>query len=155
MTNRSIPDEDAELLSLPDGRLAQQVLALVRDSDRAPRDDDGVRNFFLAKLASTQGDRQLGSDYELELLFFACLLLDIGLTESSGQSRRVEIVGGDCAADWLERRDRSWGTGQSCVDGDGVWQAIALDTSPELAEHRRLLRALMLSMVAIDVIGDD
>jgi hypothetical protein len=153
MTNRSIPDEDAELLSLPDGRLARHVLELARGSDRESLDDDGVRNFFLAKLADTQGDRQLDSDYARELLFFACLLLDIGLTESSDQSQRSEIVGGDFAGNWLERRDRSWGTGLSRVDE--VWQAIALDTSPELAERRRLLRALMLSMVAIDVIGDD
>ena len=145
MNNRSFTDEDSELLSLPD-RLRAHDVELTRSKESVALQTDSV-SFFFPKLADTQGDRRLARDYELELLFFACLLLDIGLTELADNRQRFVFAGANLAADYLGHR--GWDSGRV----DEVWQAIALHSSPGIAERRGLIGALTLCGLAIEVIG--
>ncbi len=113
MNNRSFPDDDSELLSLPDLLRARDV-ERARSKESVALRTDSV-SFFFPKLADTQGDRRLARDYELELLFFACVLLDIGLTELADNRQRFISAGADLAADYLGHR--GWDSGRV----DGVW----------------------------------
>jgi HD domain-containing protein len=84
-------------------------------------------------------------DYDPELLFVACVLHDIGLTEDANKAQSVELDGADFAAEFLTRR------GLGAVRVDTVWQAIALNTSPRIAERRGAVCALTLAGITADL----
>ena len=74
---------------------------------------------------------QLGiTDFDPELLYVACLLHDLGASDAFDGPQRFEVEAADVAAALI----REAGLPES--DADQVWQAIALHTSPGIAERR-------------------
>jgi len=84
-------------------------------------------------------------DYDPELLFFACVLHDIGLTEDANKAQSFEVDGAEFAAEFLTRR------GLGAAQVDTVWRAIALNTSLGIAERRGAVCALTLAGVTADL----
>ncbi len=74
--------------------------------------------------------QELEIPVDSELLFLACILHDIGTAGKYNGSQRFEVDGADAAARFLI------GEGLSEAGADLVWQAIALHTSPGIAERR-------------------
>ena len=73
---------------------------------------------------------KLNVEFDAELLFVACVLHDLGASEAYDGPQRFEVEAADAAAALMAEYDRS------AADVDAVWQAIALHTSPGIAERR-------------------
>ncbi|KAF7972060.1 hypothetical protein HWV62_19209 [Athelia sp. TMB] len=98
---------------------------------------------YIYTLALAQKQKSIYSTSpELPLLFVACILHDIGTSSSFDGPHRFEIEGGDAAVAHLTKY------GVSEAAAHQVWQAIALHTSPQIAERigelPRLVRAGVL-----------
>lgn len=139
---------EPEVLALPRTQLAREVLDLLSFNASASLANHSIRSYLFAQLAAGERGLREGRDYEPELLFCACALHDIGLTEIGDRGQRFEVDGADVAAELLTRH------GVPRADVELVWQAIALNTSPGIVERRGTLGALTLAGVAIDIGGD-
>ena len=73
---------------------------------------------------------KLGLEFDSDLLFVACVLHDLGSADAYDGPQRFEVEGADAAASVLAAH------GRTPDDIDQVWQAIALHTSPGIAERR-------------------
>jgi len=73
---------------------------------------------------------KLNVEFDAELLFVACVLHDLGASDAYDGPQRFEVEAADAAAALVAEYDRS------AADIDAVWQAIALHTSPGIAERR-------------------
>ncbi|MFE9773314.1 HD domain-containing protein [Streptomyces sp. NPDC005931] len=123
---------------LPDTPMAREALALAQKTESAATANHSVRSALFARLRADHQGAEAGRDYDPELLFVACVLHDLGLTRAGGESdRRFEVEGADLAAGFLT------GHGLPAADVDAVWEAIALHTSPGIAEARSTLCALV------------
>jgi hypothetical protein len=96
-----------------------------------------MRVFLHAQIIAANRKLYPGSLVDLELLFVASALHDIGTAASFDGPQRFEVEGADAAADFLRSR------GFSDLDIDAVWDAIALHTSPGIAERRGPLTLLL------------
>jgi hypothetical protein len=144
----TIEFEEPELLALPRTELAREVLDVVTVNASASLANHSIRSYLFARLAAHERGLREGRDYEPELLFCACALHDIGLTDAGDRGQRFEVDGADFAAELLARH------GVSRAEIELVWQAIALNTSPGIVERRGTIGALTLAGVAIDFTGD-
>jgi hypothetical protein len=88
-----------------------------------------------------------GWEYDDELLFLCSVLHDVGLTEEGNGDHRFEVDGADLAVRFL----REQGVPQARTDV--VWDAIALHTSPHIAERKGAEIALTRLGIAADVAG--
>jgi HD domain-containing protein len=140
--------EQPELLALPRTSLAREVLDLVTLHASASLANHSIRSFLFARLVAHERGLREGRDYEPELLFCACALHDMGLTDAGDRGQRFEVDGADFAAGLLARH------GVPAAEVDLVWQAIALNSSPGIVERRGTLGALTFAGVAIDFTGD-
>jgi len=84
------------------------------------------------------------TDFDPLLLFFACVLHDVGLTEIGNRTQRFEVDGADVAAEFLAEQ------GFSVADRGTVWEAIALHTSAGIAERRGPVTELTRRGVGMD-----
>lgn len=103
-----------------------------------------VRTYLHAGRAAGRLNILAGVDYRDELLFCACLLHDLGTATDFDGPQRFEVEGADAAARLLGTLD---------VPGreiDEVWQAIALHTSPGIAERLGTLPRLVRLGVLAD-----
>ncbi|MER5295625.1 HD domain-containing protein [Streptomyces pharetrae] len=123
--------------SLPDTPIARRALALVRDTESTATANHSIRAWLFARLRADHEGAVPGRDYDPQLLFLACVLHDIGLTEAGDRHQRFEVDGADTAAEFLTAQ------GLPAPDVDAVWEAIALHTSPGIAERRGPLCALV------------
>ena len=131
-------------LALPAGRLAQAALAAARDSESSAIFNHSVRSFFFAQLLAAHEGRIADSDYDRELLFAATVMHDLGTGGLAPGRARFEVEGADLAAQLLREH------GAAEADVDRVWEAIALHTSPGIAERRGLLCYLTREGVGVD-----
>ncbi|WP_257579330.1 HD domain-containing protein [Streptomyces sp. JJ38] len=129
---------------LPDSPVARNALALVRRTESPATANHSVRSALFAHLLADHRGARPGHDYDPELLFLACVLHDIGLTEAGDRHQRFEVDGADLAAEFLTRE------GLSSADVDAVWEAIALHTSTGIAERRGTLCALVHWGIGMD-----
>ncbi|KUO18858.1 hypothetical protein AQJ91_23190 [Streptomyces dysideae] len=95
-----------------------------------------IRTYMWAVLAGERRGMAAGRDYDDDLLFYACSLHDLGTSDAHDGPRRFEVEGADAAAELLTAE----GLGADRVDE--VWEAIALHTSPHIAERRGPLTLL-------------
>lgn len=123
-----------DLPQMPDTDLAQEALALAQESELPAILNHSMRTFVYASLA-VEPNMDPG-DSGNELLFVACALHDIGTADRFNGPQRFEVEGADAAATYLA------GKGCSQEDVDRVWEAIALHTSPGIAERRGPLTRL-------------
>ena len=99
------------------------------------------RVYFLAKwLAQNEKSEWAEND----LLFVACIMHDIGASHLHDGPQRFEVEGADAAAELIKSQ------GQSEADAHEVWTAIALHTSPGIAERITPLARLVRLAVLID-----
>lgn len=132
-------------VSIPDSSLAREVTEFVRDTATDLLFHHSSRVYYFGALA---GKRQ-GLKFDSELLYAGAMFHDLGLIPVyQSDTERFEVDGANAARDFL----RSHGIAQQ--DIDTVWAAIALHTTPGIAEHMHPVIALVNAGVAMDVVGE-
>jgi hypothetical protein len=118
--------------------LALEALGVLRPQLLAPILHHSVRTYLLAAAESAAG----GWDVDPDDLVIACLFHDSGTIPDSSPER-FEVVGADRATEFARAAGR--GTA-SCR---AIWDAVALHTSPGIAErHEPLTRAVRAGVSA-------
>ena len=131
-------------LALPAGPLAKAVLAVARDSESSAIFNHSMRSFFFAQLVASHEGCLADSDYDRDLIFAATVMHDLGTGGLAPGRARFEVEGADLAARLLREH------GAAEADAERVWEAIALHTSPGIAERRGLLAYLTREGIGID-----
>lgn len=132
-------------VSIPDSKLAREVTEFVRDTATELLFHHSSRVYYFGALA---GKRQ-GLKFDSELLYAGAMFHDLGLIPGyQSETERFEVDGANAARDFL----RSHGIAPQ--DIDTVWAAIALHTTPGIAEHMHPVIALVNAGVAMDVVGE-
>jgi hypothetical protein len=134
-----------DLLRLPETALARETLTLVRSAETTPIANHSIRSYLFARLLAAHRGAEPDRDYDSTLLFLACVLHDIGLTEQGNRDQRFEVDGADRAAEFLAAQ------GVASSDIDTVWEAIALHTSGGIAERRGPVCELTRSGIGMDL----
>jgi HD domain len=130
--------------ALPVSPLAVRAVEYVRACETEPIANHSIRSYlFAAMLAEHEGLRP-SADFDPGLLFFACVLHDLGTAPQASGTQRFEVDGADLAATFLT------GNGTGAVAVDLVWEAIALHTSPGIAERRGALVYLTRAGISLD-----
>lgn len=137
--SRSTPD-----LVLPDSPLTRAALAAVRAAEAVPIINHSIRSFLFADLIGQHEGATEDADYDRELLFAACIMHDLGTGSGAPAQQRFEVEGADLAAEVLTAH------GVEAARVDRVWQAIALHTSPGIANRMGLLTYLTHVGVSAD-----
>jgi hypothetical protein len=127
--------------ALPESPPARAALDLIRVNESAAIANHSIRAFLFATLLA---DHRGVTDFDPALLFFSCVLHDIGLSELGNRTQRFEVDGADVAADFLAEQ------GFSTADRGLVWEAIALHTSGGIAERRGPVTDLTRRGVGMD-----
>ncbi|WP_269859593.1 HD domain-containing protein [Streptomyces sp. RPT161] len=143
----STREATTDLIALPGTPLADAVVNLVRPVQTPSVFNHSVRSYLFARLVAARLDLAAGRDYDDDLLFAACVMHDLGVASDGPHRQRFEVEGADRAAEFLVER------GIPAADADEVWQAIALHTSPGIAERRGTLCVLVREGVAVDFGG--
>ncbi len=131
-------------LDVPAGPLAEAALTVVRSSESAPIVNHSLRSFFFAQLLAVREGCEEDAAYDRDLLFAATVMHDLGTGTLAKGDARFEVEGADLAAAVLREH------GVCERDVDRVWEAIALHTSPGIAERRGLLAHLTREGVGTD-----
>ena len=137
----------ADLIALPDTPLADAIVNLIRPVETPSVFNHSIRTYVFARLVAARLALAAGRDYEDDLLFAACAMHDLGVASDGPHRQRFEVEGADRAAEFLI------GRGVPSADADQVWQAIALHTSPGIAERCGTLCVLVREGVALDFGG--
>ncbi len=130
--------------ALPDTALAHATLALVTSAESPSIANHSVRSYLFAAILARHRGIEEGRDFDPQLLFAACVLHDIGLSELGNRTQRFEVDGADVAAEFLTQQ------GLSAPEVDSVWEAIALHTSAGIAERRGPVTDLTRRGVGLD-----
>jgi hypothetical protein len=88
------------------------------------------------------------ADHEIAdktLFFAACMFHDIGTSPNHDHDQRFEVCGADAAVAYMDSHGKS-----DSSDQRRVWEAIALHTSPGIAERMGLLTRLVRMAVKAD-----
>ena len=136
--------------ALPDTPLAVRAVAYVRSCETEPVTNHSIRSYLFATLLAEHEGLRPVADFDKDLLFFACVLHDLGTSPLASGTQRFEVDGADMAATFLS------GSGIGAADVDLVWEAIALHSTPGIPERRGPIAYLTRLGVAIDFgIGSD
>ncbi len=133
--------------ALPDTDLARKAHALAFEIETPALANHSVRGYVFARALADARNLVPGSDYDDEVLFLACVLHDVGLTERGNGNQRFEVDGADLAADFLREQ------GLNEARARLVWEAIALHTSLGIADRMRAETALAHAGIGVDVTG--
>ena len=149
---------------VPSGKLARAAFYLALEALPAPILNHSLRTFLFTKwLAEREGD-PYATEY-VDVLFVACLFHDFGATETHNHDERFEVCGGDAAVRFMkeylaaEAQERIVvNTTPASVEQPpmtptqvwDVWTAIALHTSPGIAERIHPLARLIRLGVLLD-----
>lgn len=131
-------------LELPTSPLARAALSAVKASESTSVANHSIRSFLFAELLAHHEGAVGDAAYDRDLLFAACLMHDLGTGTKAPGKDRFEVEGADLAAEILTQQ------GLSAGDIDRVWEAIALHSSPGIAERRGLLSYLTRGGIRID-----
>ena len=146
-THEATTEGSADLITLPGTPLAEAVVELIRAVQTPSVFNHSVRSYLFARLVAGRLGLCAGSDYDDDLLFSACAMHDLGVAADGPHRQRFEVEGADRAAEFLVER------GVRTSEADQVWQAIALHTSPGIAERRGALCVLVRQGIAVDFGG--
>jgi hypothetical protein len=131
-------------VKIPDSRLAQDITALVRDTESPLLFHHSSRVYYFGALAG----KQRGLKFDPELLYAGAMFHDMGLTRAhSSADERFEVDGANAARDFLNSQ------GIAPSDVEIVWKAIALHTTPGIPKHMHPVVALVTAGVEMDVLG--
>jgi HD domain len=129
---------------IPDSKLARQATELVRDTESPLLFNHSTRVYYFASLAG----KRRGVKFDPELLYFAAMFHDMGLTPRySSKSDRFEVDGANTARAFLRQHNISQ------QEIDTVWTAIALHTTPGIPQYMHPVIALLTNGVEMDVLG--
>jgi hypothetical protein len=131
-----------DLLAIPAEDWAPAALELVMACEPQPVAYHSIRSYFFARLLA--GHQGLRGEVDDRLLFAATVLHDIGLRAGVTSQDRFEVDGADRAAEFL----RAHAFDEREIDV--VWEAIALHTSPGIAERRGAVARLTRAGIGID-----
>ena len=131
-------------LDVPAGPLAAAALSIARSSESASVANHSLRSYYFAELLAAHEGCLDDAAYDRDLLFAATVMHDLGAGRLAKGEARFEVEGADLAAAVLREH------GVPEPDADRVWEAIALHTSPGIAERRGLLAYLTREGVGID-----
>lgn len=129
----------------PDDPVARGALELATGLEHPAVLNHSLRTF----LQATRLGAEQHVEYDRRLLFCACVLHDVGTADAYDGDQRFEVDGADAAARYLT------GQGLAAPDVDQVWEAIALHTSPHIAERRGPVTMLTRLGVLADFSGTD
>jgi hypothetical protein len=135
---------DADLLALPSTTLAREALELLHHHASPVVLNHSVRSYLFARLVAAHRGVELGRDVSDDLLFYSCVLHDMGLTEMGNRQQRFEVDGADVAAEFLTEK------GLSAAEVDAVWHAIALHTSFGIAARSSILTMMTHAGIGLD-----
>lgn len=140
---------DPAAWALPDSNTPSAALHLLVDVSQAYLANHCVRSYLFAReLAAANGLRS-DVDYDDEVVFLACILHDLGLTDYGAGDQRFEVEGADAAVRFLHTQ------GVADERARTVWQSIALHTSLGLAHRFGLEQALTFRGISLDVSGSE
>jgi HD superfamily phosphodiesterase len=123
-------------IKIPDSTMARDLTELIRDTESDLLFHHSTRVYLFGALT---GQRK-GLAYDPELLYVGAMFHDIGLTkEYRDSTNRFEVDSANAARDFLRRY------GIPEVSVETVWDAIALHTTPEIPEHKKLEVAFVTS----------
>lgn len=129
---------------LPDTDLARSLVTRVFAEESTPVANHSVRTYLLGTIYAGSIGVAAGSDFDERVFFASCVLHDVGLTAAADGELRFEVDGADYASRILTDHDFTPG------ERDAVWEAIALHTSPHIADRRNLMTRLVRSGVGLD-----
>ncbi|KAM0240334.1 hypothetical protein ACHAPO_002230 [Fusarium lateritium] len=128
---------------VPDNLACQRALDLAREALPVPILNHSLRVYLLARFVAKKEDSPFVSEGHIGLLFVAAILHDAGASHLYNGTQRFEICSADCAKDHLIKH------GYSETEAHQVWTAIAVHTSPGIAERidplSRLIRLAVRS----------
>lgn len=131
-------------IKIPDSAIASQATELLREHGTEFLYNHSLRTFLFASLNGQQNNMR----YDPELLYVSAVFHDFGLTPHyRSEDKRFEIDGANAARDFLKSH------GVSAQMLQLVWDAIALHTSPGIAEYKEPEVALLNYGAALDVVG--
>ncbi|AXI08732.1 phosphohydrolase [Oceanobacillus zhaokaii] len=132
-------------IKIPDTKLAKDAADILREFGNDLLWNHSNRVFLFGAVNGTKAKQ----NYDLELLYVSALFHDLGLTKKfSSPDLRFEVDGANAARSFLQ---------QYQIPAESirlVWDAIALHTTPGVAEHKESEVALLFSGVGLDVMGD-
>jgi HD domain len=132
------------LPALPDSPVARRAAEYAWSWESEPIANHSIRSYLFAALLADHEGLTAGTDFDADLLFCACVLHDLGTSPSAPGQQRFEVEGADLAVEFLTRH------GYGARETDPVWEAIALHTSPGIAERRGALAYLTRRGVGAD-----
>ncbi|TPX11638.1 uncharacterized protein E0L32_007617 [Thyridium curvatum] len=128
---------------LPRNEACESALRLAWKLLERPIFNHSLRVYLIAKHLAEKEDSPFAFEPRLALLFVWAIHHDIGTTDAYNGAERFEICGADCAKSHLLQHDYSE------AESHQVWTAIAIHTSPGIAERidplSRLIRIAVLS----------
>jgi HD domain len=131
-------------LDVPAGPVAEAALSIARNSESASVANHSLRSYYFAELLAAHEGCLDDAAYDRDLLFAATVMHDLGAGRLAKGEARFEVEGADLAAAVVREH------GVAEPDADRVWEAIALHTSPGIAERRGLLAYLTREGIGID-----
>jgi hypothetical protein len=130
--------------SIPSDKLAQGAYKLAQSVLPETILNHSTRVFLFAQWLAQRKNSEWASPERLSLLAVACLLHDLGCASQFDGPQRFEVEGADAAADYLRQH------GVPDSDVHEVWQAIALHTSPGIAQRISVCARLVHQAVLLD-----
>jgi hypothetical protein len=131
-------------ITIPHSAITKQATELLLEHGTEFLYNHSLRTFVFASLSGKQ--RKIV--FDPELLYVSAAFHDLGLMPHySSADKRFEVDGANAARDFLK------GHGLSQKVLQLVWDAIALHTTPGIAEHKEAEVALLNYGVALDVVG--
>ena len=132
-------------IKIPDSKLAKDAADILREYGNDLLWNHSNRVFLFGAVNGEKASQ----NYDLELLYVSALFHDLGLTKKySSDDLRFEVDGANAARSFLQ---------QYKIPNESiqlVWDAIALHTTPGVAEHKESEVALLFHGVGLDVMGD-
>jgi hypothetical protein len=130
-------------LKVPDGDVALEAAALAQEACEPSLFNHCARTYFFAGLLAAKQKLKV----DLEVLFLASILHDLGLTERFMGPERFEVQGADAAGSFLRTH------GLTAERTSVVSDAILMHSSGFIAERRRPEIALLSVATGTDVVG--
>lgn len=114
---------------VPHGAACQSALDLARDALSTPILNHSLRVYLLARFIAEKEGSPFVSEHRMPLLFVAAVHHDMGASHLYNGAQRFEICSADCAKAHLVEH------GYPEAEAHQVWTAIAVHTSPGIAER--------------------
>lgn len=131
-------------IRLVDSQIAKEATQLSLETSPPYLFNHSVRTYLFGALLGRQAKRV----FDEELLYLACILHDLGLTERFAGDIPFEIAGAEAARQFLEER------GISEERTGVIWDGIAMHPYA-IASHKQPEISLVASGAAADVVGSD